>query len=90
MSRATMKNIRQNLFLAFIYNTLGIPIAAGILYPLTGWLLNPIIAGGAMAFIALLESGIGNRYGGNSKLLKGFRMREMSRALMRSAIVPFL
>jgi len=50
LSRATMNNIRQNLFFAFIYNTLGIPIAAGILYPLTGCLLNPIIAGGAMAF----------------------------------------
>ncbi|MBO9998029.1 MAG: copper-translocating P-type ATPase [Cyanobacteria bacterium SID2] len=50
LSRATMQNIRQNLFFAYIYNTLGIPIAAGILYPLLGWLLNPAIAGGAMAF----------------------------------------
>ena len=50
LSKATMNNIRQNLFFAFIYNVLGIPIAAGILYPFWGWLLNPIIAGGAMAF----------------------------------------
>ncbi len=49
LSRATMRNIRQNLFFAFIYNVIGIPIAAGILFPVLGWLLNPMIAGGAMA-----------------------------------------
>ncbi len=43
LSHAMMKNIRQNLFLAFIYNVLGIPIAAGLIYPFTGLLLNPII-----------------------------------------------
>jgi Cu+-exporting ATPase len=50
LSRATMKNIRQNLFLAFIYNSLGIPIAAGVLYPFFGLLLSPMIASAAMTF----------------------------------------
>ena len=50
ISRATMKNIKQNLFFAFIYNSLGVPIAAGILYPFFGMLLSPIIAAAAMSF----------------------------------------
>jgi len=50
LSRATMRNIRQNLFLAFVYNTLGIPIAAGVLYPVFGLLLSPMIASAAMTF----------------------------------------
>lgn len=49
LSRATMTNIRQNLFFAFLYNALGIPVAAGILYPFTGVLLSPILAGAAMS-----------------------------------------
>jgi len=49
LSRATMRNIRQNLFFAFVYNVLGIPIAAGVLYPAFGLLLNPIIASAAMS-----------------------------------------
>src|SRR5205823_47576 len=50
LSRATMRNIRQNLFFAFIYNALGIPVAAGVLYPVFGLLLSPIIASVAMTF----------------------------------------
>ena len=50
LSRATMRNIRQNLFFAFVYNALGVPIAAGILYPFVGVLLSPMIASAAMTF----------------------------------------
>ncbi len=50
LSRATMRNIRQNLFFAFIYNTAGVPVAAGVLYPVFGILLSPIIAAAAMSF----------------------------------------
>jgi P-type Cu+ transporter len=53
LSKAVMRNIRQNLFFAFIYNLLGVPIAAGILYPFFGLLLNPTIAGAAMSFSSL-------------------------------------
>jgi Cu+-exporting ATPase len=49
LSRATMKNIRQNLFFAFVYNFVGVPIAAGILYPWFGILLSPMIASAAMS-----------------------------------------
>ena len=50
LSKATMKNIRQNLFFAFIYNALGVPLAAGVLYPFVGLLLSPMIAAAAMSF----------------------------------------
>jgi Cu+-exporting ATPase len=50
LSRATMRNIRQNLFFAFVYNAVGVPIAAGILYPFFGLLLSPIFAAAAMSF----------------------------------------
>jgi Cu+-exporting ATPase len=53
LSRATLRNIRQNLFLAFIYNTLGVPLAAGVLYPVVGWLVSPIWASAAMTLSSL-------------------------------------
>ena len=58
LSRATMKNIKQNLFFAFVYNALGVPLAAGVLYPFVGLLLSPMIAAAAMSFSSV--SVIGN------------------------------
>ncbi len=58
LSRATIKNIKQNLFFAFIYNALGVPVAAGALYPFFGLLLSPIIAAAAMSFSSV--SVVGN------------------------------
>jgi Cu+-exporting ATPase len=66
LSRATIRNIRQNLFFAFIYNSIGIPIAAGILYPFTGVVLNPMIAAAAMAASSLSVVTNANR-------LRGFK-----------------
>ena len=58
LARATMRNIKQNLFFAFVYNALGVPIAAGVLYPAFGLLLSPIIAAAAMSFSSV--SVVGN------------------------------
>ncbi|TIV64424.1 MAG: hypothetical protein E5V86_15430, partial [Mesorhizobium sp.] len=58
LAQATIRNIRQNLFFAFLYNLLGVPVAAGVLYPLTGTLLSPMIAAAAMSLSSV--SVIGN------------------------------
>jgi Cu+-exporting ATPase len=64
LSRALMRNIRQNLFFAFFYNAIGIPLAAGLLYPVFGWLLSPIIAGVAMSFssVSVISNALRLRY----------------------------
>jgi Cu+-exporting ATPase len=64
LSQATMRNIRQNLFFAFIYNALGVPLAAGVLYPFTGWTLHPVFAAAAMSFssVSVISNALRLRY----------------------------
>jgi len=69
LSEATMRNIRQNLFFAFIYNAAGVPVAAGILYPFLGILLSPIVAAAAMALSSVSVIG-------NALRLRAVRLRD--------------
>jgi Cu+-exporting ATPase len=77
LSRSTMRNIRQNLGFAFGYNAAGIPLAAGILYPFTGWLLSPVIAAAAMAASSLSVVG-------NASRLRRFRTPPVDRPISKS------
>ncbi len=70
LSKATIRSVKQNLFWAFIYNVLGIPIASGLLYPLTGWLLSPIIASVAKMSLSSVSSVLAN-----SLRLRNFKAR---------------
>jgi P-type Cu+ transporter len=74
LARSTLRTIRQNLFWAFVYNVVGIPIAAGALYPATGWLLSPILASAAMSLSSV------------SVLANSLRLRRFARTLERSDV----
>jgi len=74
LARSTLRTIRQNLFWAFIFNVIGIPIAAGALYPATGWLLSPILASAAMSMSSV------------SVLTNSLRLRRFGRKLERAHV----
>ncbi|KYF73099.1 heavy metal translocating P-type ATPase [Sorangium cellulosum] len=80
LARATLRTIRQNLFWAFVYNVIGIPIAAGLLYPLTGWLLSPVLASAAMSLSSVSVLG-------NSLRLRAFgrRMNDRDRGRTKAS-----
>src|SRR5665647_3056882 len=71
LSKAVMTNIRQNLFWAFFYNVLGIPLAAGVFFPLFGWTLSPMIAAAAMSFSSVMVVA-------NALRLKGFKLNQQT------------
>ena len=81
LSRATMRNIKQNLFFAFFYNAAGIPLAAGVLYPVLGLLLNPMIAAAAMALSSLSVVTNANR-------LRGFSVAPIATTIKSAGEVP--
>jgi Cu+-exporting ATPase len=76
LARATLRTIRQNLFWAFVYNVVGIPIAAGLLYPFTGWLLSPVLASAAMSLSSV------------SVLTNSLRLRRFGRPQSSGAPAP--
>jgi Cu+-exporting ATPase len=78
LARATLRKIRQNLFWAFVYNVVGIPLAAGLLVPLTGWSLSPIVASAAMALSSV------------SVLANSVALRRFERSPAASATAPWL
>ena len=80
LSQATMRNIRQNLFFAFAYNVVGVPIAAGVLYPFLGLRLSPMIAAGAMALSSLSVVSNANR-------LRRFRPQPLARGSQPPGLV---
>ncbi len=79
LARRTLRTIRQNLFWAFVYNVVGIPIAAGLLYPLTGWTLSPVVASAAMSLSSvsvLLSSLRLKRFGKGAEAAAGLSLRD--------------
>jgi len=74
LSKATIRNIKQNLFWAFFYNALGIPLAAGLLYPIAGWKLNPMYAAAAMSLSSIFVVS-------NALRLRRFRPKQLKRGV---------